>query len=488
MKYTVDGLSIQMGTTETERRFVWLQHPDFAGALIRIAPAAEYDRDGGFTDGNSRTVRGVTAPVRRENPYFSCKVRVDGLIPGIEYVYSVGCDDVLDGQVYRFTVPAGLFDRQSFFMISDLHINVYRRALNPGDPDGTKALARYENTLSQAAAFGDASPAFFLSIGDNVSVCNMGPKFFPDPEKYSKLLMAQYAFAEYLEFLSVPHAKTIPFASILGNHDAVMLSESDEPIGDLNNVLYDMPNDDGYSGHYEDSSSGDFWFESGSLLVVGINAMVSTPYNCSACAKEVHRAFIEKAVAACPNARWRILLCHVPAYSYVEGSGIRTSNGTIGAPTENARMAEFFHELSDPFGFDFVFTGHQHAFSRTYPILDGRVVGQESRTVERHPGGVVTETLHRPRGVIHYNVPSAYDHAFFSDLPQEPAALYPAYGVTEYALRDGLAKQIPDSDKFEGVTYRSATYVHVAINGDEMTVSAVRSDTNEVFETLVVKK
>ena len=494
--YTITALSIQVGESETERRFVWLQSPEHTGACVQLAPLAAYERDGGFTAENSRTVLGTVTPVcGREEPFVSCKVRVKELTEGTEYIYRVGCDAGFAEGTYRFRMPAGLAERQSFFMISDLHINVYRRPLNEWDPNGTKALARYENTLKSGIAFGDTPPAFFLSIGDNISCCNMGASMFPEPERFTKKLSADYAFLEHCEFFSVDTAKSLPFASVLGNHDDVALTAGSEPIGDLTNAFYDLPNDDGRSGHYLDSSCGNFWFKSGELLVVGINAVVSAGGNLAPCGKEVQRAFIERAVAEAGDVRWRILLCHVPAYSYVEGAEYRatgTTCGTAGDRTERARMAEFFHTLCDPFGFDIVFTGHQHAFSRTYPMLDGRVVGEEARTVERHEGNIVTETLTRPYGVIHYNVPSAYDHAFFSNLPMEPEAFYPAYGVTEWALKSGLKDEIPNADKFRGVTYRSAAYTHVTLaregDTDTMTVSSVRSDTGEAFDTLIIRK
>lgn len=493
--YTVEALSLQMGVNEGERRLVWLQPPEYTGARAVIAPAAAYLRDGGFTEENSRTVQGSVTPVRRDYPCVSCKVRIEGLLPDTEYVYCVGCDTALEAGVHRFTVRGGLSERQSFFMIADLHINVYRRAVNEWDPDGTKALARYENTLQSAIGYGNLPPAFFLSLGDNISCCNMGPSMYPGPGEYTKPLSAELALREYLEFFSLETARTLGFASVLGNHDDVILSTGLDPIGDLTSILYDMPNDDGRSGHYLDSSAGDFWFTSGELLVVGINAVASAGGNLAPCAPEVHRAFIERAIAAAPHARWRILLCHVPAYSYVEGAEYRAAGTTSGNPgdrTERARMADFFSGLSDPFGFDVVFTGHQHAFSRTYPLLDGRVCGEEARTVERAANGTVTETLVRPRGVIHYNVPSAYAHAFFSNLPMEPAALYPAYGVTKWALHEGREKMTPGAEHFDGVTYTGAAYTHVTLTHEDgaavMTVASVSAETGEAFDTLIIKK
>ena len=58
-QYRVEALSLQMGAAEDERRFVWLQHPDFPGARVRLATLSDYERDGGFTESNSRTVIGT---------------------------------------------------------------------------------------------------------------------------------------------------------------------------------------------------------------------------------------------------------------------------------------------------------------------------------------------------------------------------------------------------------------------------------------------
>jgi hypothetical protein len=363
-------------------------------------------------------------------------------------------------------------------------------------------MARFENTLASARGYKGSDPDFMLSLGDNICVANMGAGMFPEPEKFTKRLSAEYAFTEHLEFLSPRALKEIPMATVQGNHDAVCLPADAEPVGDGNNAFFDLPNDDGYSGHYLEGSSdaatisaGDFFYQSGDLLVVGINAMVGSRGNCTPCAPEVHRAYIEKAIAAHPDARFRILLCHVPAYSYVEGALVRaagTTSGAPDAPTETAQMAAFFNDLCDPFGFDVVFTGHQHAFSRTYPLVGGRVVGEEARTVETAVDGTVTETLTRPRGAIHYNVPAAYDHSFMSNLPEDPRALYAAYGVKTYNLMEAVEKKVKNVEAFAGITYSSATYTYVTVvrEGEEsvMTVSSVRSDNGEAFDTLIIRK
>ena len=80
MAYFAEALSIQHGCNETERRFVWLQSPEYTGAVVMLAALSDFEKDGGFTAENSRTVTGTVAPVHgREEPFVSCKVRVTGL-------------------------------------------------------------------------------------------------------------------------------------------------------------------------------------------------------------------------------------------------------------------------------------------------------------------------------------------------------------------------------------------------------------------------
>ena len=480
MSYQIEALSLQMGAEETERRFVWLADAATEGARVEIAPLELYERDGGFTAENARTVTGATSPVRRSRPLISCKVRVHDLLPGTAYIYRVGSALEYAPEVYQFTMPEENADKQSLFLVSDLHINIYRRPLNPGDPDGTKALARWENTLTQAEAF-DGSPAFCLSVGDNISVANMPASFYPNPDEFSHETAADYAFREHLEVMSVPALKRIPFVSVLGNHDAERHTDG-STLGDINNVLYDMPNDDGHSGHYLDCSSGNFYFKSGDLLIVGINFMVSPAENTAPCAKEIHRAFMEKAVAAHPDTAWRILVTHVPAYSYVSHFG-----------KETTAARGFFDSLIDGLDFDLVFTGHQHAFSRSHPI-DGAsniLPGTPTRTEDN--AGYPVDSYENVKGTIHYNVPSAYNHAFHQNAPEgTPEAIFPAYGITKNAL-ENMQKDFPKAaEAFRGVLYASAMYTHLKWEkdgeGSTLTVRSVRSDTNTAIDTLILRK
>ena len=177
MSYRPDTLTIQIGRTEDERSFVWLQDDAECGAYLELVEADAYEKSG-FAAANRYMAE--AAPVRMRGAFTSCKVTVSDLAPG-EYVYRVGCEREADAECYRFTVRDGLDKRQSFFLFSDLHTNVYRRPLATWDPTGEKKQAQLDATMQHAASFAD-TPDFFLSVGDNVSVCNMPASFYPNPE------------------------------------------------------------------------------------------------------------------------------------------------------------------------------------------------------------------------------------------------------------------------------------------------------------------
>ena len=475
-KYTVSSLSLQVGENEYERRFVWYQPKCFDSACIQYAIISDYQRDGGFTDNNSVTVTGMTGKIYKNDKYLSCKVRVGNLLRGKTYIYRVGCESAYDENTYSFEIAQNAAERQSFFLVGDMHINVYRRC---PERDTTYINHRWQHVLSNAMQFeGGFKPSYLLSVGDNIAVCNLTD--FAYPEKNTPAGAMEYAEAEHEEFFAPVEMKEIAFATVSGNHDNLLQGENaDLGLSGITGYHYDMPNDDGYSGHYLDNSSGNFYFSSGELLVVGITAPGEwTTNNTDSCSFKVNRTFVEKAVASHPDAKWKILLNHVPEFSYIS---------YYGAESENFKKN--FSGLIDGLGFDVFFSGHQHAFSRTHAINGSTVVGAEKTACGLDENGYKVETLIKPMGVIHYNIPSAHDHAFYSrPYPDIPEKLFGAYGITFDAF-EGMKVKYPDeAEKFKGILYSSPMYAYVAMREDEMKIMTVRSDKNIPVDTLIIKK
>ena len=477
MEYTITALSLQMGENELERRVVWYQPKAFSSASVQIALLEEYEKDGGFTAENSTLIPASVSEIYMNDKFVSCKARIHSLEAGKQYIYRVGHGEGYDSEAYVFRTEENACREQDLFLVGDMHINVYKRS--PAF-DTTYINGRWQHLLSRATSFnGKHSPSFLLSVGDNISVCNMAD--FAYPEKKNPQGVQEYAEAEATEFFAPREMKEIAFASVLGNHDCLMLGkDADLGLSSICKYHYDLPGDDGYSGHYLDNSSGNFFFKSGELLVVGITEPDEfAQNNAEPCSTEVNRAFIEKAIASHPVAKWRILINHVPAFSYI----------AYYAPSGEEKPVENFSRLTDGFDFDVFFTGHQHAFSRTHAMSGSDVVGAEVVENRTDKNGYKVETLTRPRGVIHYNIPSAHDHAFYQrPYRDKPEKLFGAYGITPAALEDMKKKHPDEAAKFNGILYSSPMYTYVSMCEGEMRIMTVRSDKNIPVDTLIIKK
>ena len=477
MEYTVTALSLQIGKNELERRIVWYQPSVFSSARVQIAQFDEYERDGGFTDRNSKVILASVSDIYMNDKFLSCKARISSLEPGKRYIYRVGHAEGYDSEAYVFKTEEDAFKEQDFFLVGDMHINVYKRSPSC---DTTYINGRWHYLLSRAKCFdGARSPSFLLSVGDNISVCNMAD--FAYPEKKTPAGAQEYAEAEAAEFLAPREMKEIAFASVLGNHDSLLQGENaDLGFSGITGYHYDLPNDDGYSGHFLDNTSGNFYFSSGDLLVVGVTVPEEiAPNNAKSCSFEVNRAFIEKAVESHKNAKWKIILNHVPEYSYVAYYTSPSCESIRGK----------FSDMIEGLGFDVVFSGHQHAFSRTHAMKGAEVVGAESVENRVCENGGRVETLIRPRGVIHYNIPSAHDHAFYQrPYKEEPEKLFGAYGITHAALEDMKKKHPDEAAKFNGILYSSPMYTYVSMREGEMRIMTVRSDENIPVDTVVIRK
>ena len=108
---------------------------------------------------------------------------------------------------------------------------------------------------------------------------------------------------------------------------------------------------------------------------------------------------------------------------------------------------------------------------------------------ELDENGYRVDTLLNPCGVIHYNVPSAHDHAFYNrPYPDVPDKLFGSYGITAAAF-EGMKTRYPDeSARFDGVLYSSPMYTYVSMKKGEMKIMTVRSDENIPIDTLILKK
>lgn len=200
----------------------------------------------------------------------------------------------------------------------------------------------WNQTLQQAVqTVPDAS--LLLSAGDQVNY-----KTDTDAEGIRE--------SEYAGFLYPEQLRRIPVAAAIGNH---------ETKGSDYQYHFNNPNS---TDNYGSTPSGcDYYFSRGNSLFIVLN---SNSRKMSA-----HRKLMKKAVAAHPDARWRIVIMHHDIY----GSGTMHSNRS------SANLRTVFAPLMDEYGIDVVFSGHDHSYACSYSMLDGTAIC--------YPGSTLTDPV-----------------------------------------------------------------------------------------------
>lgn len=145
-----------------------------------------------------------------------------------------------------------------------------------------------------------------------------------------------FSLTQYNALFSVDTLKRLPFAPTAGNHD-------------FYSPLYPL-----YFGSLGvDAFGNDSYFSYGNALFIILDSNnILTP---------VHRLTISSAIAAFPDADWRVIMLHHGAYS----AGADEFTNMICAGTLKSTF--------DEFDIDLVLSGHNHFYSRTYPIYDGGI-------------------------------------------------------------------------------------------------------------------
>ncbi|MBE6695547.1 MAG: metallophosphoesterase family protein [Ruminococcaceae bacterium] len=478
-------LSLQVGETDREKRIVWSHNSRRKGGRVIYAKAEDYDRDGDFTEENSTVVEALTQINRAYDDRLSCKARLYGLEFDTEYVYSVGDGEEFDRMVWRFRMPKDTSKSCSFALVSDIHFNVYQRKAD--DVQFHSRFIKWNQLLKSIFEYSNDTPACLISAGDNASVCHMGQSRYADPSKYTPAGIMAYSERENEEFLSVPMMKSVAFATTLGNHDALAKDTSDD-YSSITGYHYDMPHDDGKTGHYVDYSQGAFYFRCGQALIIGLNLLAKAQGCTAACSPEAHREFILRAIENEPDAKWRILVNHVPAYSYVTSADIKDD----GTKTETFYLREHFIKMLKGIDIDIVFTGHQHAFSRSYHIKDGAPVDKDKLITETDENGYLRAKTADPTGALHYNMPATSTFSFSDNIAENRHEFYANYALGEYVYKQAKNEGKSWCEDYRGTTYNSAPFVFVRTDEDDekysITIQTVPYETLIPLDTYTIEK
>jgi 3',5'-cyclic AMP phosphodiesterase CpdA len=405
-----EQVSLAPGSDETQMNFGWYSKVPATRAKVRIATDPDMN-DAHICQGSSKTgtvIAGIT--------YYANKVAVKDLKPNTSYWYQV----LLDGkwqaaQSFKTADPEDF----CFMYVGDPQIGASKnQTSSSGDKQDGELATRndafnWHKTLS-AALSQHPEIDFLVSPGDQINEP-------AEDQSAAKLTLQEQQYAGYL---SAKVLRSLPEATCIGNHDSMT---------------------DGYHNHFytpnpyleeatPTKAGHGYYYKYGNALFIVINA---NNYNAAD-----HKALIEKAVKACPQAKWRVVVMHQDIY----GSGLDHSD------SDGILLRTQLTPIYDANHIDVVLQGHDHTYARTYQLSsDGRqhpdtdlasykAAGQQGQQhsildaalknaaakqqyVSQNLCYTIADmqqgTLHNPKGVFYMTANSATGSKFYNLIPQQ---------------------------------------------------------------------
>ncbi|MDR2719628.1 MAG: fibronectin type III domain-containing protein [Nitrososphaerota archaeon] len=228
-----------------------------------------------------------------------------------------------------------------------------------GDPQVSSQTYgnNWKNTLELALSV-NPNVAFMASTGDNVDSNTKAQYdyFFTPKEIFSYL----------------------PLAICMGNH---------EGSGTTPHAFYNPPNAD---------SAQNYWYRYGDALFM--------VWNCVTGNEASMDAFLSSAIEANPDATWKILNFHYDVYG--QGSSHALSDG------KNYR--DRYVQVIDRFDIDIVFNGHDHSYSRSYPMKwSGSSSTSNTQGMQPETFGPNGESIN-PTGTVYFSLNSASGQKYYN--------------------------------------------------------------------------
>jgi len=431
------NINFQMGSSSSEMRFNWFSLYN-NGSELQIAKASDV-QNGNFPANSTinGTASQVTATVAIENTpgnpnqaaidtstgknEYANRAAAPNLAPSTKYVYRVG-DGTTWSPTYSFTTgnPSNGF---SFAVFGDPQIGAFDSNKHSSLPHGslTDDQAAWANTLKEVTS----NPVDFLfSLGDQVND-------YGDLSKQQDQYKSFFNPDSNLNFF-----QSYPLVAFEGNHDYQM--------GTYYSFHYNHPNLSTLgqtSNSGVNNNDGDYWFTYGNVLFMVLNAN-------DALDTAAHDQFMQQAVKANPNVKWKVAAWHQSAYSEANHSDSSSADDPI------MTIRKTWPKLMDKYGVDIVLQGHDHEYTRTFQMYGGTPVDTKKTNSVANPKGTVYFTLDSGSGSKYYDFKSTSDHTFSSVFWQQ---------------------YVP-------------TYSYVTMNDSKFTINTVRTDTGASIDSYTITK
>lgn len=312
-------VSLTPGKDETELNFAWYSEKTDAEGT----PVVHFGTDQNALETFTGTVGDVDQSLTGDTAYEYNYVTVTGLQPNTTYYYTVERNGEQSDVVEYSTKDT---ETVKMLYVGDPQIGASKGQPQDGgelsDEAGTANTAAmndgfaWNRTLNTAL---EENPDinFVISAGDQVNKTGEAKE------------------EEYAAYLSADALASLPVATTIGNHDSLNADYS---------YHFNNPNatDLGTT-----EAGGDYYYSYGDGLFIVLN---TNNYNVAE-----HAEAIKEAVAAYPDAKWRIVTIHQDIY----GSGLDHSD------TDGMILRTQLTPVFDENDIDVVLQGHDHTYSRT---------------------------------------------------------------------------------------------------------------------------
>lgn len=353
------NICLTPGENETMLNFCWYSKCSNGLSKIKI-----------WEDGKEKIIyKGKSVDIG--NGFVSNKATVKNLKPNSTYFYSYECDGIWSEPLEYETKD---FNDYSFVFVTDPQIGASSKSMNSCE-EGVKKDAYNWNKVIKKSLDKSNNISFIICGGDETNTsendCNRS-------EKYTNEW-------EYSGFLSPCYLRQVPIANAIGNHDKDNLSFYNH---------FNMPN---LTDLGKGTAGADYYFVYGNALYLFIN---TNNLNISE-----HKKFINEAVKINKNIKWKIAVFHHDIY----GGGRHRDDKDI------KTLREKLPPILESNNIDLALCGHDHIYSRTYPIKRNKKIKNFSVNKIKDSKKKI-EKIKKNKGVIYITGSSCTGSKFYKQV------------------------------------------------------------------------
>ncbi|TCO45555.1 calcineurin-like phosphoesterase family protein [Kribbella antiqua] len=405
---TTSGIILGVGANESQRVVSWYSSAGTA-QVVQVAPTSRLVH-GQFP--KNATTFSASVAANSVNGGYNGHATIDGLREHTSYSYRVGTGG---GWSPTYSFKTQDFDGDfSFLFFGDPQIGSSGNVAKDG--------AGWQDTLNVALT-ANPNTELLVSGGDQVETANTE--------------------TQWDAFLAPDKLRQYPWAATIGNHDVG---------GKAYEQHFWTPNTDRstafYKGDPGTTSGGDYFYIYKDVLFIDLN---SNAYASGADA--AHVGYITDVVKKYgAKAKYTVLVYHHSIYSPADHAN----------DADNQQRRQDFPTAFSKLGVDLVLQGHDHSYSRSYVIKNGKKANPAEQ-----PGA--TQVAQGPGGVIYVTANSASGSKYY-DLTAPDTTQDPNYGPDPLNPKNHWANSVENQEHVR-------TYVKVDVHKNKLVVEDVRSGT-----------